>query len=300
MSARCAACGAQPLSLHLRVAGDPGPEGLTPTSKRFGTALADIVRCHACGHMQLAQIPDRMSLVEGYSDAESDDYLGEETGQRLTARATLDAVERHAAVGALLDVGCWVGFLLDEARLRGWRGIGLEPSTFASAYARHRLRVDVQTADLFSAELDAGSFDAVVLADVLEHLPDPGEALDAIAALSAPEGVLLLALPDAGSRMARAMGARWWSVIPTHVHYFTRRSLSTLLARHGWEVLEMATAPKGFTMRYYLSRVGGYSERLSRALVNLAVAVAVADRIWAPDFRDRMQFVARAPGSSAG
>ena len=299
-SARCAACGSQALFPHLRVAGDPGREALIPTSKRFGTALADIVRCQACGHMQLAEIPQQATLVNRYADAESADYLAEKAGQRATSRTTLDALDRHVGVGALLDVGCWVGFMLDEARLRGWRTVGLEPSTFASAYARDSLGLDVQTADLFGAELPAGSFDAVLLADVLEHLPDPGEALDAIAGLTVPGGVLLLALPDAGSQVARVMGGRWWSVIPTHVHYFTRRSLSTLLTRRRWEVLEIGTAPKAFTVRYYLDRVGGYSERLSRALVNLAGAAGVADRIWAPDFRDRMRVVARAPGPSTG
>ena len=37
-------------------------------------------------------------------------------------------------------------------------------------------------------------------------------------------------LPDAGSALARRMGARWWSVIPTHVQYFTRASLAQLRA----------------------------------------------------------------------
>ena len=64
------------------------------------------------------------------------------------------------------------------------------------------------------------------------------------------------------------MGARWWSVIPTHVHYFTRRSLCTLLARHGWRVVEITTAPKAFTVGYYLGRVEGYSPPVARALVS--------------------------------
>ncbi|MDQ3768722.1 MAG: class I SAM-dependent methyltransferase [Actinomycetota bacterium] len=104
-----------------------------------------------------------------------------------------------------------------------------------------------------------------------------------------------LALPDAGSRVARALGARWWSVIPTHVQYFTRGSLATLLGRHGWQVLDVATAPKAFTVRYYLERTGGYSPAAARGLVRAARIARVADRMWAPDFRDRMQVIARAP-----
>ena len=59
---RCAACGASALRAHLRVAGEIGPDGLVPTTDRFGTALADIVRCGVCGHMQLEPMPDEATL----------------------------------------------------------------------------------------------------------------------------------------------------------------------------------------------------------------------------------------------
>ncbi|HEV2061221.1 MAG TPA: class I SAM-dependent methyltransferase, partial [Solirubrobacteraceae bacterium] len=287
----CAACGGDALLPHLRVAGDAGAQGLVPTTDRFGTALSDIVRCARCGHMQLARMPADAELDEAYGQAESADYVEEEAGQRETARRVLARIEEHAPAGdrrRLLDLGCWVGFLLDEARAAGWEAMGVEPSAFASGYARDRLRLDVRTGDLLRSPLPEHAFAAVVLGDVIEHLPRPGEALDRIATLLAPGGVVVLMLPDAGSRVARVMGARWWSVIPTHVQYFTRRSLATLLRRHGFEPVEVRTQPKAFTVGYYLGRLGGYSPAAGRFLVGGARAAGVADRIWAPDFRDRM------------
>jgi len=275
------------------VAGEQGPEGLIPTTDRFGTALSDIVRCDDCTHMQLREIPSEAELEQAYGEAASDDYVEEEAGQRATAQALLERLERHVERGPLVDLGCWVGFLLAEARERGWDPVtGVEPSTFASAYARDRLGLDVRTDDLMTAELPAGEHQAVVLGDVIEHLPDPGAALDRVSGLLARGGGVMLMLPDAGSRVAQAMGARWWSVIPTHVHYFTRASISRLLADHGFELRHLGTTPKAFTVRYYLERIGGYSPPVSRALVAGAGAVGVADRIWAPDFRDRMVAIA--------
>jgi SAM-dependent methyltransferase len=271
-----------------------GSEGLVPTTDRFGTALADIVRCVRCGHMQVEPMPSEAELAESYGEAESDDYVGEEAGQRATAAAILDRLEAQVAGRRLLDLGCWVGFLLAEAQSRGWSATGVEPSQFASAYARDRLGLDVRTEDLFTADLPEGGFDAVVLGDVIEHLPRPGDALDRIAALLAPGGVVCLMVPDAGSRLARAMGARWWSVLPTHVQYFTRASLRRLLERHGFSVLEVATQPKAFSVGYYLSRIEGYSAPVGRTLVRAAETLGLADRMWAPDFRDRMLVIARA------
>jgi SAM-dependent methyltransferase len=291
----CSACAATTLVPHMRVAGDMGEEGLIPTTDRFGSAFADIVRCLACGHMQLERFPDEAELSEAYGEAESDDYVEEEAGQRATARIALGHIERHAAPGALLDLGCWVGFLMAEARDRGWQTLGVEPSEFASAYARDQLGLDVLRADLLDADLPAGGFDAVVMADVIEHLLDPSAALDRIGSLLRPGGVVYLALPNAGSRVARRMGPRWWSVIPTHVQYFTRPSLFTLLRRRGFEPLWAGTAPKQFSVRYYLERVGGYSRPAAGALVGAATAAGLADRMWAPDFGDRMAVIARGP-----
>jgi SAM-dependent methyltransferase len=268
----CAACGRTGLVPHMDVRGDLGEDGLIPTTKQFGTALGDIVRCLACGHMQLDRFPTDEELALAYADAASNDYV---------------------SPGRLLDVGCWVGFLLAEARDRGWDGVGVEPSTFASAYAREHLGLDVRTVDFLNADLPAGHFAAVVMGDVLEHLTRAGEALDRVRELLAPGGVVVLQLPDAGSRVARLLGRRWWSVIPTHIHYFTRDSAATILGHHGYQLLDVDTDPKAFTVRYYLEKGAGYLPVVSRVLVRVAERAGVANRMWTPDFRDRMVVIAR-------
>ena len=303
----CAACGASGLVPHLKVAGDAGPDGLIPTTDRFGTALADIVRCTACGHRQTDPMPADAVLESAYADAASEDYVAEEAGQRETARRALEQIEaqltpvpipatnggpRHRT---LLDLGCWVGFLLSEAQERGWAATGVEPSSFASAFARDRLGLDVHTGDLFETELPLGHYDAIVMGDVIEHLPRPGEALDRMAELLRPGGIVWMALPDAGSLVARGMRARWWSVIPTHVQFFTRR-----LAAHAARAPRLDGArdrdrAEGL-QRPLLPRADRrLLAALARALVRGAGAARLVDRMWAPDFRDRMAVIARAP-----
>jgi SAM-dependent methyltransferase len=274
---------------------DPGDRvDLKPTTDLYGSALADIVVCGACGHMQLERFPESNALALLYEVAASDDYVEEERGQRATARVALERIERQLGRrGRILDLGCWVGFLLAEARDTGWVGTGVEPSGFAARHARDQLGLDVRHGDLFDVELPPAGFDAVVLGDVIEHLPDPAAALQRIARLLADDGVLYLALPDAGSALARRMGIRWWSVIPTHVQYFTRQSIVALLRRNGFEPMHIATAPKTFSVRYYLLRLGGYSPALARLMVGAARALGLADRLWTPDFRDRLGIVAR-------
>jgi SAM-dependent methyltransferase len=288
----CVVCAGGELALRWRVRGEIGEAGLIPTTKEFGSALGDIVRCRSCGHMQLDSWPTQDELDAAYEQAESSDYLEEEAGQRASARSVLEQIEARAGRGRLVDLGCWVGFLVAEAGARGWQAVGVEPSSFASGYARERFGIDVRSDDMFTVDLPAGEFTAVVLGDVIEHLARPGDALDRASELLAPGGVLALELPDSGSLVARLLGRRWWSVIPTHLQYFTRASITRLLERHGYRVLYLGTDPKAFTIRYYLDKTGGYSSALARLLVGLAVRLGIADRMVAPDFRDRMLVIA--------
>lgn len=286
-------CDARELAPHLAV--DRDEDGsLAATTTAYGSAPADIVRCARCGHMQVAAFPPAQTLDEAYGEVCEGAYLDEEAGQRATAARALDRIERHVArPGTVLDVGCWVGFLLSEAERRGWSARGVEPSEFAARFARERYGLEVQTGGFDGADLPAAAFDCVVMGDVIEHLPDPGRALERTWGLLRPGGVLYLALPDAGSAVARRLGARWWSVLPTHVQYFTRLSLVRLLVARGFAVEWIGTAPKAFTVRYYLGRLAGYSEALAAAAVAVAERSGVADRLVWPDFRDRMAVVAR-------
>src|SRR5438876_4656873 len=110
MSNECAACTSTALVPHLRLATHATLDSLIPTTDRFGTAFSDLVRCPACGHIQLERLPSEAELADAYSEAESEDYVEEEAGQRATARIALERLERHVARGALLDLSCWVGF----------------------------------------------------------------------------------------------------------------------------------------------------------------------------------------------
>ena len=117
--------------------------------------------------------------------------------------------------------------------------------------------------------------------------------------------MIALELPDAGSRVARLLGPRWWSVIPTHVHYFTRESAATMLRRNGFEPLYVATDPKSFTVRYYLDKGGGYLPGVSQALIAGAEALGVAEqhvdpRLPRPHAADRPPPVAAALAARSG
>ena len=66
----------------MRLGNHASVNALIPSTDQFGSAFSDLVRCRACGHMQLAQFPTAEELIEAYRDAYSHDYVDEEPGQR--------------------------------------------------------------------------------------------------------------------------------------------------------------------------------------------------------------------------
>jgi 2-polyprenyl-3-methyl-5-hydroxy-6-metoxy-1,4-benzoquinol methylase len=292
----CPICGGTDATSAFRVPTEGTESGVNassfrPSAELYGTTVGTVTRCRRCGHGSVAEQPARGSIDEAYADAVDEVSLREEEGQVETWRRTLASVERHVPRGRLLEVGCWTGSLLVAARERGWGTTGIEPSRWASERARER-GLDVRTTTLEDHGLEKHAYDLVAMCDVIEHMPEPATAIRALGDLVEPGGGLFVTAPDAGSPLARLLGARWWSVLPMHLQYFTRRSIAELLAAHGFRVVDVRSHPKVFTARYYAERLEGYSAALARSAVRVLERTGQDDRLVAPNFFDRMAVVA--------
>ena len=94
--------------------------------------------------------------------------------------------------GAILDVGCGVG---DEVRALGEGAVGLDTSMAMLETANERGGVFVQ-GDVHSLPFDYDSLGGVRTDRVLQHVDDPGLALDELVRVLARNGVIVLAEPD--------------------------------------------------------------------------------------------------------
>ena len=97
-------------------------------------------------------------------------------------------------------------------------------------------------------ELAGDRFDVIVLADVLEHLVDPGAVLARIAELGllADDGYLAVSIPNASHiSMLGVLAVGDFPYRPTglldetHLRFFTLRSFQRLLEAHGFGIVEV-------------------------------------------------------------
>jgi len=167
-----------------------------------------------------------------------------DAGRRNSLAVLLDLVPGGADV---LDVGIGGGALGQHlTSVCGCRvdGATISPVEAARA-APHYRRIEV--ADLNVTALDAlfagRRYDAIICADVLEHLPRPTAVLESCRKLLADGGRLLLSIPNvaysgliaellSGEFRYRSEGL----LDRTHVRFFTRRSALRLLREQGWQV----------------------------------------------------------------
>jgi len=223
---RCPACDEPALAPWRTVPGsDPAMPG--------DYALA---RCASCGSaVTLAPAPAEAHEAGAYGG-------GTPRGSGLAApllrafdRRRLTFLERAGArpPGRLLDIGAGRGRFVAQARAAGWDAAGIEPSLRGMGGAQ-AAGIELQHAGIEDAVVATGSIDAATLWHVLEHLDDPGAALERIAGWLAPGGRLLVGVPNLASVQARAGGGRWYHLdVPRHRTHFTVEGLHALLRRHG-------------------------------------------------------------------
>lgn len=157
---------------------------------------------------------------------------------------------RIRAGARVLDLGCGSGAIgrhlaaRDATAASPIDGLTISPEEAALA-APHYRRVEVADLDTcnLAALFPAASYDVIICADVLEHIRQPERVLHASRSLLAPNGQLLLSVPNAaycglvadlmqGEFLYRDEGL----LDRTHLRFFTRQSLLRFMADAHWAI----------------------------------------------------------------
>lgn len=266
------------------------PAALPPSVGRLRRGLADDYRRARWGYDQDRAIP----------------------GGRLIPRlwrsrgAIVDREVRHLRAvpgGRVLDVGCGSGTFLVQMKALGWRVQGIDPDPEAVASASQAgLDVTQGTLDDIDLGEHEGTFDAVTLSHVIEHLHDPVETLRQVKLLLRPGGLIWIATPNLEALGLRRFHRNWRGLEPPrHLVLFTRASLDGLLRRTGLEPLPPPRAyPHAVQMFSQSAAIGEGrvpEEGPEGGTRGLRVLAAIANRLALLDDRyaEELLAIARKP-----
>lgn len=189
----------------------------------------------------------------GYADTS---YTAQESALRATFKCLLrNLANRRMTGGALLEVGCGYGYLLDEAQRYFDRRVGTEFSTEGAEIAR------ATGADVFVGGIEQISaeqkFDTVLAIQVIEHVYHPLTFVKQLMDHTQPGGHVMIATPDIGGVLRKAMGRHWPSFkVPEHVGYFDFRTLSRLMDKAGLSDIRVLPYPHAFPLGLITAKFG--------------------------------------------
>lgn len=302
----CASCGDRVLAMKHSGSGS----GAAPDQSRLdsnayrATSVGErdypaVFTCLACGLEQVpaSQVPAALEVTyEGVVDRI---YLQNKYARERTYRRAFDQIAPFmpSSPGTMLEVGAYCGLFLKEAARRGWNGTGVEPSAWASAFARDISGVDVRTGFLSDLKPQlAASYDVVVSWDVLEHVRDPLAFLRLCGTFLGQGSTLAISTLDVDTWAPRLLGKRWPWLMNMHIFYFSRGTLKTLLANAGFELVHCAPYVHYASLRHLyrggLRLLPAFLQRLGERLIGIVpqnVVIPVA-------FGDIKLFVARKVG----
>jgi 2-polyprenyl-3-methyl-5-hydroxy-6-metoxy-1,4-benzoquinol methylase len=281
---------------------------------------ADYHVCHACGTLvSRAPLPAEAFTVQSDSgELYSKDYWHQRQTNHhglpdITRRARLDLPERcthwlrHLLARRLpparvLELGCAHG---GYVALLGWAGFtatGTEMSPWVVEFAKKTFGIAALAGPIEQQPFAPGSFDVIVLNDVLEHLPTPATTLAHCARLLAPDGFFVIQTPEYKEHLTHADLVATQDIFlrhmdgnnDEHLYLYSRRSAAVFFARLGFPVLDFANPVYNYDMFFTASRSAlpnhsdvAIAEALTTqplgrlALALLDKAAESADRGWA-------------------
>jgi 2-polyprenyl-3-methyl-5-hydroxy-6-metoxy-1,4-benzoquinol methylase len=167
--------------------------------------------------------------------------------QGTQIKGRLDLIDSYvgAKKGSLLEVGCAHGFVLQEARLRGYTIAGIEFSKIMASFASQMLGIEVHHGELGKAGFPKGTFDIVCFFEVLEHVPDPGLFIKTVYEILKPGGLIVFACPYFESLPVKLFHRLYFAMKPAeHIWWFRIKDLKRLFEEeNGFKILRIERNP---------------------------------------------------------
>jgi 2-polyprenyl-3-methyl-5-hydroxy-6-metoxy-1,4-benzoquinol methylase len=204
---------------------------------RYAAQVVGHVLRYRMGRMGFGRTP---AVAPGAASGPVTGDLYEEKFDANSSHQRLLASFAGRAPGTVLDLGCATGLVGGQLRDWGHQVTGVD--LLANPIAARRLDRFV-VADLEEGvPEELGQFDAVLAADVLEHLPRPEDFLTELHATVRPGGRVVACIPNFGHwyPRLRVLAGRFdydrrGILDAGHLRFFTRRSFLRLARGAGWQ-----------------------------------------------------------------
>ena len=210
-----------------------------------------LVQCKICGLTRTFPLPSDESLrvhdIHSYygRDVSKFNLLVQKIRNllmRMRARYYLSFIPDSIQTRKILDIGCAEGRLLRSFLEYGCECWGIEHPSYPAQRFLNKDRIVYLQGDLRAINLPEGAFDLIFLWHTLEHMDNPQLTMSRLYELLAPNGAIIMAIPNFSSMEARRFKQFWFHLdIPWHKYHFNERSIRYLITKNCLRVIRTST-----------------------------------------------------------
>lgn len=153
-----------------------------------------------------------------------------------------------------LDIGCAAGATMKVLKEDGWEVYGIEPADVFADFGRKHLNLDIKTGFYGKDSFPNEKFNLIIISQVLEHILDPVEILNAAKENLADDGFLFIGVPTI-FRPIKPMHPNTLQAI--HLYMFSLNTLCLFLSMHGFDVIAHTNDQKGLMVIAKKAAVSG-------------------------------------------
>ena len=204
-----------------------------------------LVKCQSCKFVFCEPIPTSVELEKHYENYGRNDYLSPLTVKRY--HEILDTFEPYRKTNKLIDVGCGIGYFLEEAKKRGWEVYGTEYTEEAIEICSNK-GISMQKGVLTPSNYHLESFDIITSFEVIEHINNPREELNNFYKLLRKGGLVYVTTPNFNSILRYRLKSEYNVICyPEHLSYYTPKTLNKVFIQSGFKTKKITTTGFSFT-----------------------------------------------------
>lgn len=202
----------------------------------FGPFIS-VADCPSCGHVFQCPLFDKSYADEFFAAAYAEGHENTYFDPQLKlkhARAIYDDFRAKCpSAGRILEIGGGLGAFSRVLADNGHDVVSTEMSETGVRRAKELFGLNMHLGPVDTLPPSA-PFDAVIMWDVIEHLPAPDAVLNTAAERLKPGGWFALTTGNYESASRFSGGDTWWCWAPDHYHYFSPATLKRLVERLGF------------------------------------------------------------------
>ena len=191
-----------------------------------------LVKCQSCKFVFCEPIPTERELEKHYENYGRNDYLYPLTIKRY--HEILDSFEPYRKTNKLIDVGCGIGYFLEEAKKRGWEVFGTEFTDEAIEICSKK-GIKMNKGVLNPNNYDSQEFDVITSFEVIEHINNPQEELANFYKILRKGGLVYCTTPNFNSLLRYRLKEKYNVLCyPEHLSYYTPKTLKYVFEKEGF------------------------------------------------------------------